>query len=219
MPTFADIEQKKSELVRKALGGALFVGSTATSALITNLTTGTSADLVDVTATPYNMVEAGLMTTDGYTMSENTERSEIRSAFRLSVTRTDITQRTETIAATLQETSALTIAMLNGLDVEDLEPNATTGELSIPRSEVPSRKFYRLLALAVDLTEDGEFYIAKYWPRVELTEVGDTAVNNGDEAYTYAFTFTSTVDSGAGYASRSIFGGPGAKGLATSMGL
>lgn len=205
---FSDIETKNRDLVRKALGGGLFI-QPSTGAALTTLTTGANSDLRDLEAIGF--VEAGLMTTDGMSTSRAQERSEIRSAFRLSPTRTDMTADTETLSVTLQETSALTISLATGVDIDDLEVDPTTGELSIPRSEIPTRKSYRLLALAVDITNEGELYIARYWPNAEITEYADQAITNGDEAFTWGFTFTAYNDPALGYAGRTILGGPGFK--------
>jgi hypothetical protein len=84
---------------------------------------------------------------------------------------------------------------------------------------VPGFRYYRVLGLFVDETNDGEIYIARYMPRARVTEFAEQAFNNDDEAILWGVTMTGFEDSTVGYSHRWIFGGPGWLALLNEMGI
>ena len=110
------------------------------------------------------------------------------------------------------------IGIMTGTDAAALTPDVDTGEISIAKASRPQGLYYRLLSVAVDLTDDGEIYIARFLPRAKLTNRSEQAFGGGDEPISWGFTFTGEVDDTAGYSERYIFGGAGWLALLTEMG-
>lgn len=214
MPNFAAVAKKKDALVRKSLDGFLQIAPFS----VPTITKITGADSL-LAAMPTGWDDAGLMTSDGIQKSRSVETSDITSFGRTDPTRQDVTGDTETIQVTLQETKKLTIALVTGVAPATLVPDATSGELWVPKPTKSPARYYRLLALAVDETDDGECYAGWYFPKAKVTDYGDQALANGDAAYQFPFTFTSFVDSAVGFAKAEVYGGPGFKALAAAGGF
>lgn len=212
---YDDVQTRKNQLIRKALEGSAFIAPYSASA-ITTLTTGAAKGLA---ALPDGYEDCGWSTTDGVALSEAITSSDVTSWGSPDPTRSDITKRTTTAKIVCQETKALTIGLYTSADMSTVDPDPTTGEVSIEQALVPSKKYYRMLCLAVDLTDDGEFYVARFLPRVSVSDLDDQSYANGDDPIEWGITFTAYPDSTLGYSSRYIFGGPGFAALASDMGF
>lgn len=212
---YASLRDKKTELIRKARDGSVFVGASSVTA-ITALTSTSSSTLATL---PVGMVDVGWTTTDGVSFSRTTETSDVRSFGSVEPTRSDVTSDTITMACTMQETSLITLQLYTGADLTGTEANHTTGEYSIEKPDRPGFTYYRVLGLFVDDGDAGEIYIARYMPRARVTEFGEQQFNDGDEAITYPVTFTGYEDSTLGYSHRWIFGGPGWMALLADMNI
>ncbi len=212
---FSALDDKKQQLIRKAKDGSVFVGAITTT-LISNLTTGSSADL---TALPSGYEDLGYTTTDGVTYGRTTDLSEIRSFGSVEPTRTDVTNDTITMGVNCQETKLETIGLYTGADYTTLEAAVTTGELQIAKPDRPSFRYYRVLGLFVDDGDAGEIYFARYMPRARVTDIGEQQYNDADEAVIYPLTFTGYKDSTAGYSHKWFWGGPGWKALLADMNI
>ncbi len=216
MATYSSLSDKNSGLIRKALDGSLFVAD-MTADPIADLTSGASAAL---SALPTGYTDGGLMTDEGIRFSREIETSDINSWGKVEPTRSDITRDVTGIQVDFQETKALTISIYTGIAVSAMVPDATTGEIQIPKPAQPSAKYFRLLALAVDQTQDGdEIYIARFFPRAKVTDFSEQAWSKGDDALTWGMTFTATVDDDLGYSQIDILAGPGALALGDEMGF
>lgn len=207
MPNFEMIEAKKNQLIRKALGGALIVGTFADTSEIATLTDAAG----ELQALPSGYIDGGLMTDEGIRFARAIENSDITSWGRTEPTRSDISSDVETAQVDFQETSKITISLFTGADPAGMVPDATTGELIIDKPKLPPKRYYRLLSLAVDLHEAGEIYVGKFMPRVEVTEFADQAYAKGDAAIQWGMTFAARVDETLGYSVRHFFAGPGWK--------
>lgn len=220
MADYDALKNKQTELVRKSLDGSAFVADIGADA-ITNLTTYTAGPpvVIDLTPLPTGYDDLGWLTGDGMQFSRDVAASEITSFGSVSPTRTDITSDTTTLTVTAQETKLLTIGMATGADLSNITPATNTGEVSIAKPVRPKSKHYRVLALAVDLGDAGEIYIARFLPRAKVTSYAEQSFGNGDEAITWGVTFTGEEDSDLGYSERWIFGGPGWEALLEDMGF
>jgi len=212
---YAALRDKKTELIRKARDGSVFIAPSDADAIV-NLTSGSSADL---TALPDDYEDLGWTSTDGSTFARSTEVSDVRSFGSVEPTRSDITSDTITMAVVAQETKLLTLGLYTGADLSAAKAAATTGEFSIAKPARPSARFYRVLGLFVDDTDDGELYMARFMPRAKVTEIGEQQFTDGDDPVQYSITFTGYEDSALGYSHRWIFSGAGWLGLLASMNI
>lgn len=213
--TWAALQNKKNQLIRKALEGSVFKADYS-SAAITTLTSGASSALV---ALPAGWDDLGLLSTDGVQFSRSVDTSNVSSWGFAEPTRSDITKDTTTGKILCQETKLATIGLFLGVDVSAVLADATTGEVSIESPDIPPPLFYRLLTVSVDLGEGGEIYIARFLPRAQVTAFDDQKQGQGDDPIAYGVTFTPTVDSVLGYAQKHFWGGPGWMALLDDMGI
>lgn len=215
MVTFASLQDKKTELIRKARDGSCFVAPYSSDA-ITALTSGAGAPLA---ALPAGYEDLGWTSTDGTAYSRDTTVSEVRSFGSVEPTRSDVTQDTITMAVTAQETKLLTLGLYTGADLSTAEAAATTGEFSIEKPNIPGFRYYRVLGLFVDYGDAGDIYLARFLPRARITEWGEQSYSDGDDPISYPMTWTGFNDSVLGYSHRWIFGGPGWLALLDEMGI
>lgn len=220
---YASLAQLQTELIRKPLSGSVFVAE-ATAELIAALTTATGTapnEIIDLTPLPEGYQDLGYLTDEGAAFSLDTTSSDVTSFQSTQPTRSDITAETATLTVLCQETKAITIGLYTGATLAALKAgvNATTGELIVKKPERPSSRFYRVLSIAVDETENGEIYIARFLPRAKVTGKSEQAYAKGDSALNWGITFTGYKDSTYGTAESYLFGGPGYKALLDEMGL
>lgn len=211
---YSTLRDKKTELIRKARDGSVFVAPSGTTAL-TALTTGAGAALV--TLTGYE--DLGWTTTDGVSYSRTTETSDVRSFGSVEPTRSDVTSDEITMAVSAQETKLLSLELYTGADLSASEATAVTGEFQIAKPARPGFRYYRVLGLFVDDGDGGEIYLARYMPRARVTEFGEQQYNDADEAIIYPLTFTGYEDSVLGFSHKWFFGGPGWLALLDEMGI
>lgn len=210
---YSTLKDKKTELIRKARDGSVFIAPTSVAA-ITSLTTGAGADL---TALVTGYEDLGWISQDGASYARTTEVSEVNSFGSVEPTRSDTTRDTITLSVTAQETRLTTLGLYTGADIASIESVVTTGEVRIAKPSRPGFRYYRLLGLFVDDGDDGEIYIARFMPRAKVTEVGEQAFTDGDDPISYPVTFQGYEDSTLGFSHQWLFGGPGWQALLTSM--
>lgn len=221
MPAYDAVKKLQTELIRKTIGGSVFVAP-ATAATITTLTAavGTAPNVeISLVAFPTDYEDIGYMTDDGVSFSTETAVSEVTSFQAAQPTRSDITSETSTMTLQAQETKLLTLGLYTGAELASIVATAATGEVRIAKPERPSSRFYRVLSLAIDENEFGEIYIARYLPRAKVTGKAEQAYAKADQALTWGLTFTGFKDSTLGTAEVHYFGGPGWKGLLDQMGI
>ena len=226
MATYDSIKQQDGSLIRKALGGSLFLGPDTVTA-ITTLTTYTAAvvgppaepEKIELTTLPVGMVDFGYLTDDGVGLDNETSQSDVTSWQSTQPTRSDITSDTDTLTVVAQETSLITLGVYTGAEIAAGALAANTGELGISKPARPSAKFYRGLALAVDGEGADEFFIARFYPRLKVTGKTGQKFAKGDDPIAWGVTLTSYVDSTLGYSCKYLFGGRGWKAKAVAMGF
>lgn len=204
--SYADIEKRKQQLIRKALKGSVFIAD-ITADVVTALTAGATADLSPL---PAGYSDLGWLTEEGMPFGRDVAQSNVTSFGSQTPTRSDVTSDVTTLTVIPQETKKATIGMHTGADLAAITAAVTTGETWIEKPETPNTRFYRVLALAVDHADSGaEIYIARFMPRAKVTGYSAQSFQGGDAAITWGVTFTSEKDSTLGYTEASIFGGPG----------
>lgn len=217
---YADIASRQNQLIRKALEGSVF-GAAHSAAAITTLTVDSTGapGTPTLNALPAGYEDFGFLDDNGAAFSDAVSTSDVTSWGTVEPTRRDITSDVSTLHVVMQETKLATIAAYTGVDASSVTADSTTGEVSISKPTRPSTKFYRIFALAVDLSDAGEIYVAQFWPRAAVTDKGDQSYTSGDTGIWWDTTWTAYTDSALGYAVRFMFGGPGWKSLLTDMGL
>lgn len=221
MVAFDQISDLKTELIRKTIGGSVFIAP-ENAPLLTSLTavTGTAPNqIISLAEIPDAYKDLGHLTDDGMAFSTESTTSDITSFQSTTPTRSDITAETSTLTVQAQETKLQTLALYTGAVESGITPAAGTGEVSIAKPSRPSSRFYRVLALAIDGEGDDEIYIARYLPRAKVTGRSEQGYSKTDQALLWGVTFTGYRDSAAGTAERYIFGGPGWFKLLASMGF
>lgn len=216
-----ELQKLQTDLIRKTIGGSVFVGPIAT-ALLETLTAveGTGPTMrIGLNPLPDGMDDLGYMTDDGMAFATETNESTITSFQSTIPTRSDITSETSTLTVTAQETKLLTLSLYTGADPTGLKASATTGELRVDKPMRPSSRFYRVLSLAVDGSGDDEIYIARYFPRAKITGKGEQGYSKTDQALVWPVTFTGYHDSEAGTSESYFFGGPGFFKRLAAMGI
>lgn len=212
---FAAIEDKKNQLIRKGLTGSVFIAdATATAVTKATLFDDVTGDLVS--PLPDGYWDLGYTTTDGAKISHSIKQSELDAWGSNYPVRTDITSIVPTLVVEAMETKLGTVGLSTGQDTSSIEAGAN-GAWSIQPSINPTTRFYRVLLLAVDKSELGEFVVARYLPNASITDLGDQTFANGDAAITWPLTFTAYPDNSLGYAEDYLVGGAAALALASDM--
>lgn len=211
------LENRKRDLIRKAVRGGVFVAPRTAQAIdkLTEFTDGA----VRLKALPEGYDDLGHLTGDGMQFSREVSQSEVTSFGSTTPSRTDITADTTTLTAVAQETKLITLGVATGADLEGIKADAQTGEVSIAKPAAPRARSYRVLSVAVDDSEYGEIYVARFLPSAKVTNYAEQSYSNGDEAIPWGVTWTGEVDSVLGYSERHLFGGPGWLALLEDMGI
>jgi hypothetical protein len=217
--SYADLEERKSHLIRKALKGSAFIAD-ITAPTIASLTDGTTAADIDLAPLPEGYDDLGWLTEEGMPFGRDVSQSDITSFGSTTPTRTDVVADTSTLTVIAQETKARTIGLSTGADMAAIKAAAITGEVRIDKPDAPAARHYRVLALAVDTSDTGkEIYIARYMPRAKVTGYAAQTYAGGDTAITWGTTFTAFKDSTLGFSESWLFGGPGWLELLDDMGI
>ena len=226
MPSYDELKNKQTELIRKALDGSVFLAPISAAA-IAALTTYVPEDIgppvvpatIDLTVLPADWDDLGWLTSDGAAFARDVATSEVTSWGSVSPTRTDVTSDTTTLTVVAQETKLLTIGLATGADLAAVSPAYQTGEVSVEKPVRPKPKHYRALSLAVDQMDGGEVYVGRFLPRAKVTGYAEQSFGGGDDPITWGVTLTGEEDSDLGYSERWIFGGAGWNAALVDMGF
>jgi len=212
--SYAALQDKKQELIRKSLDGSVFVAATSVPSLGAITTTG--GELVTL---PAGWADLGHLSSDAASFARAIDVAKVKSFGSTESTREDITSDVITMAITAQETRLQTIGLYTQADLAAIKATAGTGEVAIAKSDRPKTRDYRLLGLFVDENEYGEIYFGRYMPRARVTDLGEQKMGEGDDPISYPLTFTGYKDTAVGFSHRWHWGGPGWRALLASMGI
>lgn len=168
-----------------------------------------SPAVVSITSLPTGYVDAGWSDSSGVDIAQAITVSETDSWGSVEPTRSDITKQTTTAKIVMQETKALSIGLYTGVDTSTVQGDHVSGEVSVTVPAIPSANFYRMLTVAVDTYNGLEVYVARFLPRVKVTDKDDIKYALDDGGIPWGLTFTAYQDSTLGYSQRFLFGGPG----------
>lgn len=212
---FDTLAHKNSDLIRRAIDGCVFLAPYASDPIVS--LTDTDKLLKPL---PSGYEDVGLLDDGGVTMPRAVDTSNVTSYGRVEPSRTDVTKDTKTIKLTAQETKALTIGLYTGADMSGVTPDPTSGEVQIAIPARPAIRYYRCLVLAVDLSDAGEIYDGRFFPRVSVTDYDDEKhQSSGDDPTTRGVTLTAYVDDVLGYSMKELHGGQGWFPMLAAMGF
>ncbi|PRX95571.1 hypothetical protein [Allonocardiopsis opalescens] len=213
---YDDLKDKKTELIRKALDGSAFLAPISSTAIST-LTDPADKLLV---ALPAGYEDLGYVSTDGFSFGREVEEAQIRAHGATDPVRSDITADSSTLTVQCLETKLNTIGLYTGANMAGVLADFDTGEVVIDKPSRPRGQYYRLLKISVDLGDDGEIYIARFFPRAKVTNFDEqTFTSDGENPITWPVTLTAFTDSTLGFSERWLFGGPGWDAILTDMGF
>lgn len=216
-----DLKNLQNELIRKTLGGSVFVAPIASTAIanFTELVGTAPSQTVELVELPAGYDDLGYLTDDGAAFSTETTTSDITSWQSTTPTRSDITSETSTMTVTAQETKLLTVGLYTGIDTSVVQGAVGTGEVVIKKPQRPSAKFYRVFVLGIDGSPGEEIFIGRFLPRAKITGRGEQGFSKADQAFTWPVTFTGFYDADYGTSEAFLFGGPGWLPLLEKMGI
>jgi len=213
MSTFAEVAAFRSNLIRKALGGALLVADYSTSALADICAAG------GVLTIPAGYVSLGRLTQDGLASANEVERSEIKGWGDNFPARVDITSESASLTCTAMETKAAVWDAFYNVDTSALASDPTTGTVTFDKPLLPSVRDKRVLALGRDVNKENglDVYLGIHFPRANLSQNGEQNWANNDAGVNYPLTINAQSDDDEGTAVRLFWGGPGLAGLLADM--
>jgi hypothetical protein len=215
MATFADLQDVKTELIRKAKTGSAFLAPVASDAIDEDFVT--AGGILAPLPTAYE--DLGWLSSDGMGFSRDVSTSDVTSFGSSSPTRSDVVSDTSTVTVVCQETKLLTIGLATGVDTTSIKTPTAAGAVMVRKPTTPSSKFYRLFCIAKDDGDAGDIYVARFFPRAKVTSFSEQAFGGGDDPISWGVTLTGYADSALGFSEAWLFGGPGWNALLAEMGF
>jgi hypothetical protein len=209
------LQNRQQALIRKMIEGSVFIApssATAISAL-------TDTDKL-LKALPSGYEDIGWLSDNGASLERKVDAPEVKAWGAVEPVRTDIISDVTTLKIECLETKKATIAMYSGADLSAVTADPTTGEVDIAKPARPGIQYHRVLVIGVDLTDNGELYVARFLPRARVTDYDNQVFqSSGNNPLTFGATLTAYVDSTLGYSERWLFGGSGWAAITSSMGF
>lgn len=228
MPSYDDLKSLQAELIRKSLGGSMFLAPMTADPVPAEPFTYTPYSVgppvveesLEFEATAFTGYEdLGYLTDDGISHEVESTESEVTSWQSVTPTRADLTAKNQTITIVAQETKLLTIGLYTGAQLTADSRNATTGTLSFGEPERPVARFWRGCAVFIDGEGADEFIIGRIYPRLKVTGANAQSWGKGDDPISYGVTMRAFMDSTYGTSCRYFFGGLGWRGKLVEMGF
>jgi hypothetical protein len=211
MATWNDVitTMKNRNLIRKSLDAIVCVADTS-AALPTTILTGSNLTI------PAAFKPLGWHTEDGLAWAREVENSELGAHGSVDPVRSDARRVTNTLEVTAMETNIQTLGLTLGVALDASAGSAT--EVVITEASTPKAREFRMLAVSVDETDDGEIYFGKLYSRGKVTSTSPGAWVDGDSAQSYGLTIQAYRDATAGWSVKHFIGGPGFEALREDMG-
>ena len=160
-----------------------------------------------------------LSKSDGVSQSRDREKQTVMAIGFQDSVRSDVSSDVFQMQCVGLETNKVTIEQFLQVDLTDYPIDPTTGELSFPQpteGDVPQN---RILSIAQDRNTYGVFWWGRLFTAGVVEETDDQSLGSDEDPYGWPITFSSEVDTDAGYSVRHFFGGPGWKAALDSMGF
>lgn len=206
MPALSALAEHKSELIRKALEGSIFIAPFSATP-ITTMTTGAGGELA---ALPSGYKDVGFVEKgNAVTWSRSVTTEEIMAWGDIFPVRRDITKDDSQLKFTMLETKRTSLELYYGLDLSSTLANATTKEVSFAQPSRPSTKFYRVFGLFQDGEGSDAIYIGRFYPRASVTDMSDQKWSDDTDPVAWDVSMSAVTDTDLGYPVKHFFGGPG----------
>jgi hypothetical protein len=209
MPGVAEISNWRSELIRKALYGSIFVAEESIPLLDTAALFDADGELLPL---PAGYGDVGYINADGASFPRESESSDLQSWQATEPTRSDLTSDTSTASWSMQETNPFSVGIYEDIPFDELGDVGEAWEWDKP--ENPVGYYRRYLFVAQDTYQGEPIYIVKLFPRGKVTEREDQTQNK-EEAVEYGVTVTAYRDSSIRTSVRTWVDGPGWRALAS----
>lgn len=211
MATWNDVitALKNRKLIRKSLDAVVLTAPMSTALPTSILATGNL-----VIPTGFNSL--GWHSEDGLSWAREVENSELTGHGSVEPLRTDTRRVNNTLEVTALETNIQTLG--HSLGVELAASGGSATEVVITEPNTPKAREFRMLALSLDDTDDGEIYFGKLFAVAKVTGSSPGAWVDGDSAQSHGLTVQAFRDTTAGFAVKHFIGGPGFEALREDMG-
>jgi hypothetical protein len=206
MPDLATLADHKSELVRKALEGSVFVAPFSAEP-ITTMTSGASSELV---ALPDDYEDVGFIEkSNAATWSRSVTTEEVMAWGDIYPVRRDVTKDDSQLKFTMLETKRLSMELYYGVDLSSTTANATSKEVAFAQPSRPQTKFWRVFGLFQDGIGDEAIYVGRFYPRASVVDMADQKWSDDTESLVWDVSMSAVTDTDLGYPVKHFFGGPG----------
>lgn len=203
--TFDEVKDHNGGNLRKVLRMAVFVAPWETSPALTTLTNASNEIVI-----PDSYESVGIMDKEAaFSSTPSITVSEVSGYGYGQTLRRDMVTRNTTIAFTMLETRRVAFELYYGIDLSAVTATAAPkNELTFDEPDRPDTRYYRVLCLGVDSDGANSLYIADFYPKATVSEVGALASSETDPRR-YAVTMGVDVDTVVGTGHRQFLAGPG----------
>lgn len=216
MPDLAALADHKSELIRKALEGSVFVAPFSAPPIDTL----TETDPATLAALPPEYTDIGFVEkSNAVTWSRSVTTEEVMAWGDIYPVRRDITKDDSQLKFTMLETKRTSLELYYGLDLSSTAADPGTSEISFAQPSRPSTRFYRVYGIFQDGQGDEAIYVGRFYPRASVTDMSDQKWSDDTDPLVWDVSMAAVTDTDLGYPVKHFFGGPGWATLLADMGF
>lgn len=213
--TWAALNVTDGDQILKAIQGGLVYIAPHSAAAIAAITSGAGGV---IQALPVEYKPLGKLAKAGGEFGRDIAVSDVNSWGFKEPSRRDIKSDVDTLKVIAQQTNIHTLAADLGVAESALVLDGTSGELILDKPDAIPTIYYRMLIIARDVRSGGEVYLARHYPKAQITardaqKWGD----DGDDPIQYGLTFTALFDDDEETAVRYFYGGPGWQDMTDGM--
>jgi hypothetical protein len=203
--TFDEVKDHNGGNIRKLLRMAVFVAPWEGTPDVTTLTNADNELVI-----PDAFESVGIMDKEAaFSSTPTITVSEVSGYGYGQTLRRDMVSRNTNIAFTMLETRRVAFELYYGIDLSAATVTAAPkNELVFDEPDRPETRYYRVLAIGADFDGANTIYMADYYPRATVSEVGALASSETDPRR-YAVTMGTDVDTVVGTGHRQFIAGPG----------
>lgn len=206
MPDLEALADHKSELIRKALEGSIFVAPFSATP-ITMMTSGAGGALV---ALPAGYTDVGFVEkSNAVTWSRSVTTEEVMVWGDIFPARRDITKDDSQLKFSMLETGRQAMELYYGVDLSSTLADATSKEVSFEQPSRPATKFWRVFGLFQDGAGSDAIYVGRFYPRASVTDMSDQKWSDDTDPVMWDVSMSAVTDTDLGYPVKHYFGGPG----------
>lgn len=203
--TFDEVKDHNGGNIRKVLRMAVFVAPYETGPVIASLVDSSNEVVI-----PDAYESVGIMDKESaFTSTPSITVSEVSGYGYGQTLRRDIVSRNTAIAFTMLESRRKAFELYYGVDLSAITATAAPkNEIVFDEPDRPDTAYYRVLCLGADGDGASTRYIAEFYPKCTVSEVGALASSETDPRR-YAVTMGVDVDTVVGTGHRQFIAGPG----------